>query len=56
MFEYLMIWMPLSPDRRAMTTFECGMIAVVIAGAIVAAFVLAGTDLAATFSARVDEV
>lgn len=56
MFEYLMIWMPLSSGRRALTGLECAMIAILIAGVIIAAFALAGTDLGATFSARVDEI
>jgi pilus assembly protein Flp/PilA len=50
MFEYLMIWTRLKTDRRAVTALEYGLIAALIAGVIVTAVTLIGTNMAATFN------
>jgi len=50
MFPYLMSWMPLSTDRRAVTALEYGLIAALIAGVIITAVALVGTNLTSTFS------
>ena len=43
MFTYLMTWMPLSTDRRAVTALEYGLIAALIMGVIVTAITLVDT-------------
>ena len=50
MFEYLMIWTRLKTDRRAVTALEYGLIAALIAGVIVTAVTLVGTNLTTTFT------
>jgi len=50
MFAYLMTWMQLRTDRRAVTALEYGLIAALIAGVIVTAVALVGTNLTSTFS------
>ncbi len=49
MFAYLMTWMQLKTDRRAVTALEYGLIASVIGVAIVVAASTLGTDLSGTF-------
>jgi pilus assembly protein Flp/PilA len=50
MFDYLMTWMQLNTDRRAVTALEYGLIAALIAGVIVTAVALVGTNLTTTFN------
>jgi pilus assembly protein Flp/PilA len=50
MSEYVMTWMQLRTDRRAVTALEYGLIAALIAGVIVTAVTLIGTNLTATFT------
>jgi pilus assembly protein Flp/PilA len=50
MFEYLMTWTQLKSDRRAVTALEYGLIAALIAGVIVTAVTLIGTNLTTTFT------
>jgi pilus assembly protein Flp/PilA len=50
MFEYLATWMQLNTDRRAVTALEYGLIAALIAGVIVTAVALVGTNLTTTFN------
>jgi pilus assembly protein Flp/PilA len=47
MLEYLMTWMQLKTDRRAVTALEYGLIAGIIGVVIIAAFGLIGTGLTA---------
>jgi pilus assembly protein Flp/PilA len=56
MFAYLMTWMQLKTDRRAVTALEYGLIASLIAVAIVTAVTLAGTNLTATFNTLASHV
>ncbi len=51
MFVYLMTWIQLKTDRRAVTALEYGLIAAFIAGVIVTAVVTLGTTLSTTFGA-----
>ncbi len=50
MFAYLMTWLSLSTDRRAVTAIEYGLIASLIAVVIITAVTLVGTNLTATFN------
>ncbi len=50
MVEYLMVWMPLRADRRAMTALDYGSIAALIAAAIVDVVAVAEIDLTTTFN------
>ena len=50
MFEYLMTWMQLKTDRRAVTALEYGLIAALIAVAAISAFRLVGSNLTAVFN------
>jgi pilus assembly protein Flp/PilA len=50
MFAYLMTWLQLRTDRRAVTALEYGLIAALIAGVIVVAVTSVGTSVNATFS------
>ena len=50
MFEYLMIWTRLKTNCRAVTALEYGLIAALIAGVIVTAVTLVGTNLTGTFN------
>jgi pilus assembly protein Flp/PilA len=50
MFEYLTNWARLKADRRAVTALEYGLIAALIAGVIVTAVTLIGTNLTTTFT------
>jgi pilus assembly protein Flp/PilA len=56
MFEYLMIWTGLKTDRRAVTALEYGLIAALIAGVIVTAVTLIGTNLTGTFNTLAGKV
>jgi pilus assembly protein Flp/PilA len=49
MLDYLMTWTRLKTDRRAVTALEYGLIAALIAGVIVTAVTLVGTNLTTTF-------
>ena len=50
MLEYLMTWMQLKTDRRAVTALEYGLIAGLVSVAIVAALLLLGPKLAGIFT------
>jgi len=50
MFGYLITWTQLCTDRRAVTALEYGLIAALIAGVIVTAVSLVGTNLIAAFT------
>jgi pilus assembly protein Flp/PilA len=50
MFESLITRTHVRSDRRAVTALEYGLIAAPIAGVIVTAVTLVGTDLSATFT------
>lgn len=51
MFEYLKTWLALKTDRRAVTALEYGLIASLVAVAIVTGVTALGTNLGAMFSA-----
>jgi pilus assembly protein Flp/PilA len=50
MFAYLMTWMQLRTDRRAVTAIEYGLIASLVAVAIVTAVTALGTGLSTAFT------
>ena len=50
MFAYLMTWMQLSTDRRAVTALEYGLIAALIAGVIIVAVTAVGVNISSTFT------
>ncbi|MEJ0015832.1 MAG: Flp family type IVb pilin [Acetobacteraceae bacterium] len=50
MFTYLMTWMQLKTDRRAVTALEYGLIAGLVAVVIVTGVTLVGTNLSAMFT------
>jgi pilus assembly protein Flp/PilA len=50
MFDYLTTWMCLKTDRRAVTALEYGLIASLIAVAIIGGVTLVGGSLKTTFS------
>ncbi len=50
MFGYIIVWAQLKTDCRAVTALEYGLIAALIAGVIVTAVALVGTDLTASFT------
>jgi pilus assembly protein Flp/PilA len=56
MFAYLMIWTQLQADRRGVTALEYGLIAALIAGVIVTAVTLVGTNLTSTFNSLAGKV
>jgi pilus assembly protein Flp/PilA len=56
MFAYLMTWTHLYTDRRAVTALEYGLIAALIAGVIVTAVTLVGTNLTGTFTTLAGKV
>ena len=56
MLAYLIIWTQLKTDRRAVTALEYGLIAALIAGVIVTAVALVGTNLTGTFNALAPKV
>lgn len=56
MFEYITTWAQLYSDRRAVTALEYGLIAALIAGVIVTAVALVGTNLTGTFTTLAGKV
>ncbi len=50
MIEYIKIWLELKADRRAVTALEYGLIAALIAVAIVSSVTALGTKLGAVFN------
>ncbi|MEJ0015833.1 MAG: Flp family type IVb pilin [Acetobacteraceae bacterium] len=50
MFPYLMTWMQLKTDCRAVTALEYGLIAGLVAVVIVTGVTLVGTNLSAMFT------
>jgi pilus assembly protein Flp/PilA len=56
MFTYLMVWTQLQADRRGVTALEYGLIAALIAGVIVTAVALVGTNLTTTFTTLAGKV
>jgi pilus assembly protein Flp/PilA len=50
MFDYLTTWMCLKTDRRAVTALEYGLIASLIAVAIIGGVTLLGGNLSSAFS------
>ncbi len=49
MYEYLITWLSLKADRRAVTALEYGLIAALIAGVIATAVTTLGTNLNSQF-------
>ena len=49
MLDYLKTWMQLRGDKRAVTMLEYGILAAVIAAAVVTAAALIGTNLNSVF-------
>jgi pilus assembly protein Flp/PilA len=56
MFEYIMAWTGLHADRRGVTALEYGLIAALIAGVIVTAVALVGTNMTATFTTLANKI
>ena len=56
MFEYITTWVQLYPDRRAVTALEYGLIAALIAGVIVTAVALVGTNMNTLFTTLAGKV
>jgi len=56
MFEYITTWAQFYNDRRAVTALEYGLIAALIAGVIVTAVALVGTNLTGTFTSLAGNV
>lgn len=50
MYNYLVTWLQIKADRRAVTAMEYGLIAALIAGGIVLAVTSLGTSVTTTFS------
>jgi pilus assembly protein Flp/PilA len=50
MLEYLMTWMQLKTDRRAVTALEYGLIAAAVSVALIAAMLTFGPALQGVFS------
>ena len=50
MIEYLKVWLQLKADRRAVTALEYGLIAALIAVAIVSGVTALGTSINKTFT------
>ena len=50
MFTHMTTWLRLANDRRAVTAIEYGLIASLVALAIITAVALVGTDLGNTFT------
>jgi pilus assembly protein Flp/PilA len=50
MYAFLQLCLALRTDRRAVTALEYGLIAALIAGVIITAVTLLGTDISATFT------
>jgi pilus assembly protein Flp/PilA len=56
MLNYLHTWMALRLDKRGVTAMEYGLIASLIAVAIIAAVTAVGTNLTTTFNAISDKL
>ena len=56
MIEYMTTWIQLKTDRRGVTALEYGLIAALIAGVIVTAVALVGTNLTSTFNTLAGKV
>lgn len=56
MYEYLLAWLQIKTDRRAVTALEYGLIAALIAGVIVTAVALLGTNITTTFKGLADKI
>jgi pilus assembly protein Flp/PilA len=56
MFEYIATWAQLLTDRRAVTALEYGLIAALIAGVIVTAVALVGTNMTTLFTSLAGKV
>lgn len=54
--QYAKAWLALKTDRRAVTALEYGMIAALIAGVIVVAVALVGTNLSTEFTTIASDV
>ena len=50
MFEYIKVWLQLKADRRAVTALEYGLIAALIAVAIVSGVTALGSGINKTFT------
>ena len=50
MLSWVTIWLALTRDRRGVTAMEYGLIAALVAVAIITALTTLGTDLAALFN------
>ncbi len=50
MLEYIKVWLELKVDRRAVTALEYGLIAALIAVAIISGVTALGTNINKTFS------
>jgi pilus assembly protein Flp/PilA len=50
MSGYMTTWLRLKTDRRGVTALEYGLIAALVAGVIITAVTLLGTNLAAAFN------
>ena len=50
MFEFVKIWLELKTDRRAVTALEYGLIAALIAVAIISGVTALGTNINKTFT------
>ena len=51
MFHYAITWLALRRDRRGVTAMEYGLIAALVATAIIGAITTLGTNLSALFTA-----
>jgi pilus assembly protein Flp/PilA len=51
MQTYLIAWLRLKTDRRAVTALEYGLIAALVAGVLITAVTLLGTNLSTKFAA-----
>ena len=56
MIEYMTTWIQLKTDRRGVTALEYGLIAALIAGVIVTAVALVGTNLTSTLNTLAGKV
>ena len=50
MYDYLITWLSLKADRRGVTALEYGLIAALVAGAIVTAVTTLGTSISSEFT------
>jgi pilus assembly protein Flp/PilA len=56
MIEYAKTWLAIKVDRRAVTALEYGLIAALIAGVIVTAVSLVGTNMSTAFTSLAGKV